>query len=465
MPRSRADLLVLGAGPAGLSAAWQAARRGLAVTVLERAGRVGGLSASVEVAGQRVDLGSHRLHPSTAPRVLTDIRRLLGDDLQLRPRHGRLRLAEHWVGFPLRPAELVRALPPRLAAGIAWDALTAPTRRAGEETYAAYLRAGLGPRVYDELYAPFARKLWGLPGEQIHADQARVRVSAGSPLAVAARLLRGGRSGRGSEQGRMFYYPRGGFGQVSEALAAAAEQAGATVRLGVAATRVEAQRDGVAVHLADGAQVSAPRCFSTLPVSLLARLAGRPSPEAAGLATRAMVLVYLVHAAAEPWTPYDAHYLPQGPTPVTRLSEPRNYRDNPQDPADRSVVCAELPCAAGDGLWSAPDAGLVDLVRRTLADSGLPPVALAGSRVVRLPAVYPVYDLGYRERLAAAHRQVAGLDRVVTFGRLGLFAHDNSHHAMLEGYEAVDCLRPDGGFDREAWARALARFRGHRVED
>ncbi|HET7477669.1 MAG TPA: hypothetical protein VFJ97_16810, partial [Dermatophilaceae bacterium] len=88
-------------------------------------------------------------------------------------------------------------------------------------------------------------------------------------------------------------------------------------------------------------------------------------------------------------------------------------------------------------------------------------VRLTGSTVVRLPAVYPVFDLGYRQRLAAT----AGVPGVVSFGRLGLFAHDNSHHAMLEGYEAVDCVRADRSFDDQAWAAALARFAGHRVED
>ncbi|HET7475158.1 MAG TPA: FAD-dependent oxidoreductase, partial [Dermatophilaceae bacterium] len=416
MPSHDCDLLVLGAGPAGLAAAWQAARRGLAVTVLERAARVGGLSASFEVAGQRVDLGSHRLHPSTDARVLADIAELLGPDLQLRPRHGRLRLAGRWVGFPLRPVELARALPPRLAAAIVRDALTAPLRRAREETYAAYLRAGLGPAVYDELYDPFARKLWGLPGERIHADQARVRVSADSPAKVAARLLRGGRAGRGTEQGRMFFYPARGFGQVSEAVAAAAAGAGADVRLGAEVARLAARPGTVEVRLADGAILRAPLCFSTLPVTALAGLAGRPAADP--LRLRAMVLVYLVHGG-ERWTPYDAHYLPSGATPVTRLSEPKNYRDSPDDPSERSVVCAEIPCDVGDQVWGAADARLVQLVQRTLRDADLPPVRLTGSTVVRLPAVYPVFDLGYRQRLAAT----AGVPGVVSFGRLGLFAH------------------------------------------
>ena len=83
--------------------------------VLERATRVGGLAGSFEVAGQRVDYGSHRLHPSAAPFVLTAVDRLLGGDLQRRTRNGRMRLAGRFVAFPPRVPELVRRLPPRLS--------------------------------------------------------------------------------------------------------------------------------------------------------------------------------------------------------------------------------------------------------------------------------------------------------------------------------------------------------------
>src|ERR671911_2323097 len=105
------DVVVLGAGPAGLAAAREAAAAGRSVLVLERAATVGGMAASFEVAGIRVDHGSHRLHPSIDPAILADLRRLLGDDLQTRPRHGRVRLQDRWLEFPLRAGDLIAHLP------------------------------------------------------------------------------------------------------------------------------------------------------------------------------------------------------------------------------------------------------------------------------------------------------------------------------------------------------------------
>ena len=447
-----ADVVVLGAGPAGLAAAWWAARTGRSVVVLERADRVGGLAGSFEVAGVRVDHGSHRLHPATPPDVLAELRGLLGSDLQTRPRHGRLRIYDRWVAFPLRAGELVRSVPPSAAARIAADALGRPLRPRTSDTFAGQLQAGLGRELYTTMYAGYARKLWGLDGEEISAEQARRRVTADTPWKVAARVLR-----RRTPQGQVFHYPRRGFGQISEAVADAATAAGADIRLGTAVTAVTA---GAVVA---GGTTWSGTVLSTLPLTTLARLGGA-GDLADGLEFRAMVLVYLVHDGGR-WSEYDAHYLPGLETPVTRISEPANYRTSRDDPPGRSVLCAEIPCRVGDDVWAADAATLADVVRDALAITGLPPTTGADVHVERVPVVYPVYRVGYEARLARLAAWAEQLDRVMTLGRNGLFAHDNTHHALVMARDAVASLRADGGVDRGRWAAARRRFADHVVED
>lgn len=466
-------MVVLGAGPAGLTAAWQAARRGLSVTLLERQPQPGGMAATVTVDGVAVDRGSHRLHPATPPHILDDLRGLLGADLQTRQRRGRLRLYRQWVDFPLRAAELARAVPAGAVARIGRDAVLAPLRArhdAGDpaqSSYASVLTRSLGPELYQAMYAPYAVKLWGLPGERIDAEQARVRVTADTPWKVAARVLRGSSGGNG--QGRVFYYPRRGFGQLSEALAAAGVEAGVDLRTATDVTGVHLAGGRAVVATASGDEVRAGRVLSTLPLPLLARLVDPPAPPAAvdaaaGLRFRAMVLVYLVHRGGR-WTSYDAHYLPGPQTPVTRVSEPANYRESSDDPADRSVLCAEIPCTVGDDVWSADDATLSRLVVDSLAAVDLPPLRLGQVRTHRLPHVYPVFERGYADRLTALEAWAGQLPSVTTLGRSGLFAHDNTHHAMVMAYDAADCLGPGGAWDAVRWSAARERFRSHVVED
>lgn len=465
-------ILVIGAGPAGLAAAWRAAEAGHDVTVVERAPGVGGMAGSFEVAGLRVDHGSHRLHPSTPPPILDALRGLLGDDLQLRPRNGRIRLHDRWVAFPLRTGDLVRRAPRGFAARAAVDAVTGPLRRPAGDSFADVVRAGLGPTVLDAFYAPYARKLWGTDASELAGEMARRRVSAASPWDVARRLV----PGRRGPTARSFLYPRRGFGAIAEALADAAVDAGATLRLDTQVSAMtcsngSGSHDSAAwtVTLDDRTTVDADHVWSTAPLPALARRV-EPEPPAEvvaaadGLRHRAMVLLYLV-VDRRRWTSFDAHYFPGREIVASRLSEPRNYRDNPDDPDDVTVLCAEIPCWQADDVWAASPHDLAARLVDELARLGLPPIEPVGVEVRRLPRVYPVYREGFAEDLAAVERWAGSLPGLVTFGRQGLFTPDNTHHALAMGWAAAEALHPDGSFHEPTWLAARDGFRSFVVED
>lgn len=435
------------------------------MVVFERAATSGGLAASFTVGGQRVDHGSHRLHPATEPSILAAIHELLDGGLQWRPRHGRIRLEGRWIHFPLRAGDLARRLPPRFVARCAGDAVLAPVRRRGSDSYADVVRVGLGPTMLDHFYGPYARKMWGAEPEALSGEQARRRIAASSPAAMVAKVL--GRGTGAAPPG--FWYPVGGFGAIVDALEAAAREAGAEVRCGTEVVSVALGRHGARIGLASGDEVAADHVWSTLPMTALPRLvdAVRP-PEvdaaADALPLRSLVLVYLVVDRPQ-WTEYDAHYLPGPETPVTRISEPKRYRDDPADPSGRTVLCAEIPCTLGDEVWSASTTRLAELVAEGIAVLGLPPVAPIEVEVKRVAAAYPIYLQGYEAAFAQLDRWADSLPGLVTLGRGGLHAHDNTHHAMAMGWAAADALGADGTWDAASWSEARRRFASHVVED
>src|SRR5215475_11729975 len=209
-------VVILGAGPAGVGAAFRLAhQRRARVSVLERNIGVGGNAGSFELAGMQVDYGSHRLHPTCDPAVLGDLRILLGEDLQTRPRHGRIRLRGRWIHFPLKPVDLALRIPPDFLAGVGRDALVKLWRRgvpAGEEaTFADVLQAGLGRTICRDFYFPYARKVWGCAPSELAATQARRRVGASS-FAKLARKVAAAIPGLRPEGAGIFYYPRKGYG-------------------------------------------------------------------------------------------------------------------------------------------------------------------------------------------------------------------------------------------------------------
>ncbi len=467
-------VVILGAGPAGVGAAFQLTRRGAArVTVLEQNKSVGGNAGSFELDGLRVDFGSHRLHPACETGILRDLKDLLGDDLLDRPRHGRIRLQGRWIHFPLKPVDLLLRLPPPFALGVAGDlaAKVLPRRPATEETFATILERGLGSTICQEFYFPYARKLWGLAPEELSVTQARRRVS-GSSLGKMIRKVLSAVPGLKPPGAGRFFYPRHGYGQISERLAEAAQRAGAEFLFGARVTALEREGNRISAvrYEREGREdrIAGAEVWSTLPVSLMARgVRPGPPPEvldaAAKMDYRGMVLIYLVLETPQ-FTEYDAHYFPEESIAISRLSEPKNYCAA-TEPRDLTVLCAELPCDPGSKEWEASEAALGQLLLHTLERAGLP-VRVPVRRVVtrKLRQAYPMYRRGYDEHFAKIDDWLAALESFLTFGRQGLFAHDNTHHALYMAYSAVDCLGP-GGFDRPRWAHYRKEFESHVVED
>lgn len=472
---ARPKIVILGAGPAGVGAAWQLVKQDKAeVTVLEQRDDVGGNAGSFDIGGMRVDYGSHRLHPACEPRILEDLQDLLGDDLLSRPRHGRIRLQGRWIHFPLKPQDLALRLPLSFSGGVAMDVTRKLVRGRsstnGHETFTSVLERGLGSTICRDFYFPYAVKIWGVPPDELSATQAHRRVSAGS-LGKMARKIVSILPGLKAPNAGRFFYPSNGFGQISGAIADAARELGADIRLGSTVKKLEfGAKHRVSFESAGETQtIEADHVWSTLPITVLARIAGPDVPKrvldaSSQISYRAMVLIYLVVETPQ-WTEFDAHYFPETDIKLTRLSEPKNYGGG-NGPQNRTVLCGELPCMVNDEIWKASDETLRDLCLESLERCGVPVNAEVSAVVTkRLAFAYPIYRKGYEEHFTVQDEWASGLDRVLTFGRQGLFAHDNTHHALAMAYGAVDCLDRDVGFSQEKWATYREEFAKHVVED
>ena len=281
---TRPRVAILGAGPAGVGAAWQLVRQQKAdVVVLEQRDDVGGNAGSFTIDGIPVDYGSHRLHPACQATILADLRTLLGPDLLERPRHGRIRLHGRWIHFPLDPLDLVMRLPWSFGWGVARDALRkllVPAAADGEATFASELQRGLGTTICRDFYFPYAVKIWGVAPEALSATQARRRVSAGSLAKMARRILALVPGFKAPGAGR-FYYPRHGYGQISRSLAHAARSAGVDIQLGTMVRRLQLGRPHQVEIESNGERrvIEAEHVWSTVPVTVLARILS-PAPPA-----------------------------------------------------------------------------------------------------------------------------------------------------------------------------------------
>jgi len=470
-------IAILGAGPAGLGAAFKLTQENRAVvTVLERAPFVGGNAGSFEFGGQNVDFGSHRLHPSCDPEILKDLRSLLGDSLLKRPRQGRIHLCNRWIRFPLKPMDLLLRLDRKFALGVLRDMLyrrdPGPTR-ASIESFESVLRSQLGPTISEQFYLPYARKIWGRSPEELSAVQAHKRISAGSFRKLLRKVF-GGLPGVRALGFDHYFYPRLGYGQISESLAEAATVAGAEIHLGSPVVRLEVPNceDSswrIAIERSGQEQIiEVDQVWSSIPITALPGMMDPPCPPNIAVAARsihhrAMVLVYL-QIGVDRFSDFDAHYFPDPAVTISRLSEPKHYSDS-SEPQGKTVLCAELPCSTEDEVWSMAPEDLAARVAQDLATAGIP---LPGSptllQIRKLAQAYPIYDIGFEDHLRIVEEWLQQLPRFVTYGRQGLFVHDNTHHALSMAYSAVRCL-VDGQFDSREWKKFRRVFETHVVED
>ncbi len=466
-------IAILGGGPAGVGAAFKLRQMEAADVVLfERNDYLGGNAGTFERNGHVLDFGSHRLHPVTEPEVLDDIMEFLGEDLLDRPRHGRIRLRGRWVHFPLKPVDLMFHLQPGFAAGALGDMVKKTLLGKGDEgeTFGSILRANLGATICDDFYFPYARKIWGLAPEEMAGIQARRRVSAGSFGKLLKKVF-GQIPGLKPKMSGRFYYPRHGFGAISQAYAQKAESLGAEILLGTSVAKLGHQEGRWTLEAESKLgtrKEEFDQIWSTIPLTTLTRLISNDVPEdvkaaADKISYRAMILVYL-ELETDQFTEFDAHYFPEADLLLTRLSETKNYAVR-TEPQGRTVICAEVPCLVGDDTWRLDDASLGKKIEADLARCDLKlNCAVANTWTARLPQAYPLYPLGYEAPFETLDGWVSGLPDFLSYGRQGLFAHDNTHHALFMAYSAAKCLK-DGHFDRTEWARYREIFSHHVVED
>ena len=440
-----AQVVVIGAGPAGLACGSTLVDKGISPIVLEASPHVGGMARSTELWGHTVDLGPHRFFSSDP--VVVDFwhRHVAGDHVMVQ-RTTRILYNGKFFEYPLKVGNALINLGPFRATAAVLSYLTAHIRREKDlATLEAWITDRFGRVLFETFFKTYTEKLWGIRCSELDADWAAQRIQGLTLWGAIRSALVGNRGNSLKTLVDEFAYPRSGNSLFYERMRQHIESNGGRVAVQSAVREILMDGDRVTgVVLADGSVVESSHVFSSMPITLL--LKGMPAvPDqvkeaAARLRFRNTILVYLRVQEADLF-PDQWLYVHDESVQHGRITNFRNWSPELVANDDESVLCLEFWCFEDDAIWSESDDELVARAREEIVRTGLAPEeSILDGAVIRIPRCYPVYERGYQEPLKTVTDWLDGISGLTAIGRYGAFKYNNQDHSILMGIMSAESL-------------------------
>jgi len=451
----RVKVAVIGAGPAGMTAAYELAKGGAAVDLYEAAPSVGGLSRTIELWGQLVDLGPHRFFSSDA-RINRLWLEVVGRDYQMVDRLTRIFYKQKFFHYPLKAFDVL----PKLGlveiarCGMSYVRETLKPTATGASFEDWVVRA-FGRRLFQIFFETYSEKLWGISCRDLDADFAAQRIKKLSFYEAVKNAFLGDGKHRHKTLVDRFAYPLQGTGMVYERMAAFLKARGQNVFLDTPVRRVVVQNGRVqGIELEEGRFVEYSAVISTMPLTLLVKtLPDVPAGVRAAvdqLRFRNTILVYL-HVDGDALFPDNWLYVHSPDLKTGRITNFRNWVPSLNRGRNTTILALEYWCYGEDEIWTWDDKDLAGLASRELRQTGL-----IGNRAVldgfvhRVNRCYPVYSIGYKQNLAPIQNYLAGVQGLAVIGRYGSFKYNNQDHSILMGLLAADNVL--NGAEHDLWS-------------
>jgi protoporphyrinogen oxidase len=451
----RERVVIIGAGPAGLAAAYELVQQGIRPLVLEQSKHLGGIARTETYKGYHFDIGGHRFF-SKNEKICQLWQEMLGDDLLKVSRISRIFYKGRFFNYPLNLANTIANLGMIESALVVLSFLRAkilpyPT----EDNLKEWVSNRFGSRLYRTFFKTYTEKVWGIPCHSIRADWATQRIKGLSLTAAVVNALIGKQKAKSLID--EFNYPRKGPEMMWQRFRQAIDAGGGEVRLNTrvvglickngSINRVSYTRESETVEIPVG------QLLSSMPLNNLVALLGPKCPEkvhtaARKLMYRAFLIVGLIVAKntlfSDQWI-----YVHSSDVRVGRIQNFKNWSAAMVPDPDKSCIGMEYFCNEGDAFWNMPDGELIDLASQELSHLGLASIEeVIDGIVVRQSKAYPVYDTEYRGNIEMIRAFTATIDNLQTIGRNGMHRYNNMDHSMWTGILAAQNI---AGASHDLW--------------
>ena len=440
------SVLIIGGGPAGLTAAHELLKAGNHPIVLEQSQRVGGIARTEVYKGYRFDIGGHRFY-SKVDEVNKLWHEVLGADFLKKPRLSRIYYNQRYFHYPLKFLNTLKSLGIFESFRVLVSYLLAKSWPSEEETLEQWVTNRFGRRLYETFFESYTEKVWGIPCNEIRAEWAAQRIKG---LSLKSALMSALFSGNQNTKTLIneFHYPVLGPGMMWEAFQSKIEQQGGQVLLGTRVVGLVREGNRIKRVIAqqgnDTIEFPVSDVISSMPISTLIKQLSPRAPlkvlEAAGsLKYRAFVLVGLIVKRSKVF-PDNWIYIHEPDVKVGRIQNFKNWSPEMVPDLSKTSLGMEYFCdaTASDEIWSRSDEELIALATQEVAQLGLVPSdEVLDACVVRQPKAYPVYDAEYRQHLSVIQTHLTSIRNLQTIGRNGMHRYNNQDHSMLTGLLAA----------------------------
>ncbi|MEM6724615.1 MAG: FAD-dependent oxidoreductase [Bacteroidota bacterium] len=437
---------VIGAGPAGITAAYELAKKGIDVDLYEASNRVGGMARSIELWDQIVDIGPHRFF-SNDSRVNELWLEVAGNDYEMVDRLTRIYYNKRFFYYPLKVFNALKNLGPWTAFLCLLSYLKErlqPTPQDG--TFESWVTNRFGKRLFEIFFKTYSEKLWGLSTKELDSDFAAQRIKKLSLFAAIFNALMWGRGNTHKTLVDQFAYPIKGTGMIYNRMAASIQKNGGRVHLKTPVEKVHTVNGkATGIRLSDGSYHEYDEVISSMPITVLVNRM-EEAPEAVKAAANSLqfrdtILVYLKVENGDLF-PDNWLYIHSPDLQMGRVTNFRNWVPQLYGGEASSILCTEYWCYRDqDAFWNWDDQQLVDLAKSEIQQTGLiGETKISDGYVFRIPRCYPVYSTGYKERLKPVEDYLKTIESLQVIGRYGAFKYNNQDHSILMGLLAAEAL-------------------------
>lgn len=450
--------LIIGAGPAGLSAGYELGRHGARSTIIEGSDCVGGLSRTAEYKGYCFDIGGHRFFTRVA-RVQRMWQEVLGKDFIKRNRLSRIYYKSKFFQYPIEPLNALQGLGTleMMLCGFSFlKAKAFPPRQ--QENLEEWLIARFGDRLYRTFFKTYTEKVWGIPCTEIRADWAAQRIRGLSVWSILKSAVTQQFGTKGSVPKTLiqeFDYPRKGPGMMWTRTRDILVEQGSEMHYNSPVERIEWEPGRIKAIIAGGKRFTADQFVSSMPIRQLLRKLDPAPPErlreaAESFRYRDFLTVALI-VRGKNLFPDNWIYVHDPDVKVGRIQNYNNWSPDMVPDPETTCLGLEYFCFEGDHLWEKDDQELLEQAKREVASLGLvDPNLVEDGTVLRVEKAYPVYDDSYQRALDEVRAFLEIVPNLQLIGRNGMHRYNNQDHSMLTGILAARNILGEGKFD--LWA-------------